>query len=427
MATTTPVTGLSQLGNVLMQGSADYANQRLRSEAEQRARAQQLADLQDQRRYQESQRDISRDNQFSDASRLASMNSRFDALQKAQALGLIAATDIGNIEKENAALIALQQRQAAESERITQRRALAKQRLDAIASEQMQIRDQIAADEAEANKPLVVDEAALRLLQEDLAVAANPGKTPSEADIVAQRKAAMDQYKTQFLQDRWVAQQEAKSRAANNKLIYQALAREAAELQGQWQEIGQAPAATLAAPVPEAPPGAQGGEDALKRFLESRKSARPQSAPSGLGVNDFNAALGAASPEDVGALRQARTAALAREYERLDAPIFQAQEQLGELRNEAGLVRAGLTPARFQAPSPFVPPPAISAIPGAQGELMARLYLESEPLRRTIDEQRTVREKEKARLLSTIAPARVQPLPPLSPQKTLFPAGAPWE
>lgn len=55
MATTVPVTGLSQLGNVLLQGSADYANQRLRREAEERQRAQQLADLQSQRTFQQQQ------------------------------------------------------------------------------------------------------------------------------------------------------------------------------------------------------------------------------------------------------------------------------------------------------------------------------------------------------------------------------------
>lgn len=53
-------TGLSQLGDALLRGSGDYANIQLRRQAEERARAQQLADLQDQRRYSEGQRDIQR-------------------------------------------------------------------------------------------------------------------------------------------------------------------------------------------------------------------------------------------------------------------------------------------------------------------------------------------------------------------------------
>lgn len=48
-------TGLSQLGQALMQGTGDYANIQLRRQAEERARAQQIADLQDQRRYAEGQ------------------------------------------------------------------------------------------------------------------------------------------------------------------------------------------------------------------------------------------------------------------------------------------------------------------------------------------------------------------------------------
>lgn len=53
-------TGLQQLGDVLMKSSGDYANIQLRRQAEERRRAQQLADLQDSRQFAVDQRGIER-------------------------------------------------------------------------------------------------------------------------------------------------------------------------------------------------------------------------------------------------------------------------------------------------------------------------------------------------------------------------------
>ena len=51
-----PQPGLAPLGNVLLQASGDFANQRLRQQDEDRRRAQAIADLQDSRQYAQGQR-----------------------------------------------------------------------------------------------------------------------------------------------------------------------------------------------------------------------------------------------------------------------------------------------------------------------------------------------------------------------------------
>lgn len=55
-----PQTGLSQLGEAFARGGSDYANISLRRQAEERQRSQQLADLQDQRAYQRTESDRTR-------------------------------------------------------------------------------------------------------------------------------------------------------------------------------------------------------------------------------------------------------------------------------------------------------------------------------------------------------------------------------
>lgn len=93
-----PQTGLSQLGNVLLQGSADYANTRQRREAEDRLRANQLSDLQDQRAFATGQRDYERSLGLMDEARHREMAVDDATLQILLKEGWLKPTDARNGE-----------------------------------------------------------------------------------------------------------------------------------------------------------------------------------------------------------------------------------------------------------------------------------------------------------------------------------------
>lgn len=99
-------TGLTQLGNALLQGSGDYANIQLRRQAEERQRAQQIADLQDQRRYAEDQRSLERNQRIDDAT-----------LQVLLSEGWLKPTDARNPQAIQAAADARQKRLGVTRER----------------------------------------------------------------------------------------------------------------------------------------------------------------------------------------------------------------------------------------------------------------------------------------------------------------------
>lgn len=110
-------TGLSQLGDALLRGSGDYANIQLRRQAEERQRAQQLADLQGSRQYAEGQDTLRRTNNLADAKTATLFAQRLEALKQAVSLGLMAATDIGNVAVEDAALAKLAAKMAGDAAR----------------------------------------------------------------------------------------------------------------------------------------------------------------------------------------------------------------------------------------------------------------------------------------------------------------------
>lgn len=252
-----PVTGLSQLGDQLLRASGDYANIKLRKQSEAEQRAQSLADLADQRRYSEGRQDIERGNRMQDTAQLAQMNQRFEALQRAQQLGLIAATDLGNMAAENLALGELAKREGAEAARKTQMRERAQSRVDSNAVQMQSIMEKIAEDERIASSQPEINPIELRAEQERLARLANPDKKQiSDADIAGQYNAAMESYEKKLMMDWAKRTQEAKINAQNNKMILRGLAEENNQLLQLYGTVGDvprtmqqsSPAAVLSAP-----------------------------------------------------------------------------------------------------------------------------------------------------------------------------------
>lgn len=161
-------TSLQQLSDVLLKGSGDYANIQLQRQAEDRRRAQALADLQDQRRYSSEDRRTT-----------ALFASRLDALRRAAALGLISATDLGNMAIEDAALAKLAQKEATDAQRKDDALVNAQTELNQLASDRDSLlkKDQEIADR-------------IRKLQEDYTATADLAEpAPITREAVLQKAA----------------------------------------------------------------------------------------------------------------------------------------------------------------------------------------------------------------------------------------------
>lgn len=306
------VTGLSQLGDALLKGSGDYANIKLRKQREDEARAQMLADLADQRRYSEGQNQQSRMNRIEDATKVAQFNSRFDALQRAMKLGLIAATDIGNIAIEDMALKALSQREAAEDKLKQDNRIKAQARVDKNAVLAKDIMDKIAADERVANSTPEINPRELQAMQETMARAAKGGKGQiSQSDIDGQYNAAMEKLQ-QDVMIKWSQKvQEAKINAANNKMLLRGLADENNQLTQLYGVIGDVPR-TLAEPAPSAgvAPAFSDPMAAFKRTQQAPPpdTAQPMPALADPGYGGVRGALGTIGNEFSSVLNNAKLA-----------------------------------------------------------------------------------------------------------------------
>ncbi len=272
----------------------------------------------DQRRYSEGQGQKARSDRFSDATRTAQFNSRFEALQRAEKLGLIAATDIGKIEIEDMALKALAQREAAEDAKRTQFRNKAKTRLDKLARTEEEIVKRIQTNQSIADAPIQPEANEIRRIQERLAKAANPKeKTISDEMIAFKEAAAIEEWKQTAFMDRMQRAQAAKIDAANDKMLLREIAQERNSLMQMSGEIGDVPETVLSDPganvEPSAPtesPMAKLQRDRAEK-IAAEKAARDAAAgggnPSG-GYGGVRGALGSIGNEFSSVLNNAKLA-----------------------------------------------------------------------------------------------------------------------
>jgi hypothetical protein len=199
MATTVPVTGLTQLGNVLMQGSADYANNRLRQQDIERIRAQQLADLQDQRLYNEGQRDIERGMRLEDETRRRGQAVDDATLEILLKEGWLSPNDARNPDAIRAAAEARQKRISATQQREGELPAKLQQEADYLGQQESELaaaEDQLNAI-LSAPQPPPPSNAEVR----KAAIAMTGKAVPSDAEINGYMQAAADQImKQRFLQ-----------------------------------------------------------------------------------------------------------------------------------------------------------------------------------------------------------------------------------
>lgn len=414
-------TGLQQLGEVLTKGSGDYANIQLQRQAEDRRRAQQLADLQDQRLYGEQQASRGIDRQ----KELLLWQQQQARIRELINKGLLTEADSQDAEKVAAADMADAQETTRMRGQKVSRDKDAQKYVNTLGKQANDIQDEIAATVAALN-----------------AIPKSPtAPSAQEVNALAKRMAteAKVDYNNTAIRQQFQSDAEAKLQERNDYKF--ALAQQAAKgyqdsLSGSRYRLDSitrqltdmakqdyfpsgsppeaSPTASLAAPavrqLREATPeekAAIGGE------IGGRSTATNAPSTDSLNFGDINAAIPGATASDIGPLRQARTAALAERLAVLDAPRDETNTQMASVQQKLQRARSGLNPWQGVTPSPLP-----SGSPNMQGSLIAQFLLQSKALQDQLANQNKARSEEKNRLLSQLT----RPLPPLNPAPAQAPA-----
>lgn len=299
-------TGLQQLGAVMMEGADDYAKIQLLRQAEDRRRAQQLADMQDQRQFAVEQRDVERGFANTDRRENAVFAARLEALERARVAGLISAADFGQVAIEDAALAKLAQVEATEFKRKESALTNAQGELnqlvadrDTLSARDQKIADGIRqlqadyADTMEQAEPAPVTKAAVLARAAELAAASGVRLATVEPKRSEQLSAYTGQAKEELDQAAFIPAYAAQQRLKSISGQYNSLVREQGIVVDQLRNVRQTmndlqrqfpiapvraetPAAVIAPPaadavVPDAAPGIateaerQTARDALRR------------------------------------------------------------------------------------------------------------------------------------------------------------------
>lgn len=404
-------TGLQQLGDVLMKGSGDYANIQLQRKAEERRRAQQLADLQDQRQFAVEQRGIERGFALTDEERR-----RAQALQDATVgtlikEGWLKPTDARNPEAIKVAADARQARVGAGLEREGQLPGRLQEEADYLGKQDVEL----AAAESQLNAQLSAPEPGEPSQQEvaqrailSLRTPGNP--VPKDSDIAA----AMPAAKAAIMQDRYMrwsmAKEDAKMQIQLLRTQRTALRQSLGALlqQGFTPNRPPPPVQALSNPGPSLRPASAAEASAAAGGATTQSPAG--TAPSGtLSFEDINAASRGAPEAALPALRQAKTSMLANQYAALDAPALATREAITANRGQTNrLLRFG--PEQPMSRSQWAGGPSLAPEDPAQtGGAIARFLLQSKQLQNQLTTQDQQRAAAKAKLLSSLQ----APLPPL--------------
>lgn len=387
MATTVPVTGLTMLGQQLLQGATDFANQR----DEQRRREERLSDIQANRSYEEGQfnrlRQFQLDDEqrrrtegLEDAEKKALLANRVAMLQEAQARGLITAAQLGNQAVEDAALAQLGEMLQAESRFAREQPGQAQKVLVQLGEQEQEIRGRMGQLEARLSSQPTVDQRQIQARAMDIATANAGGKTPSREQISQAMPQAVQEAQEQayirWAQDKQDAQVQYQILSSQLNTIRQ----QQATLTGTFR-VAPSVMTPPAAPAPMAPPApAPQGGNPMQGFLQQLNQQTPPPASVDSGVGQTTRALSMAAPEFVPALRQARTAQIADEYAKLDAPLMQADKAIADTRRELQMVQSGIRPTQTFPLDPIAARTAnltgpTQQDPRAQGEVITRLLM----------------------------------------------------
>lgn len=430
MAGNIPITGLTMLGQTLLNAGTDYAAEKRKTADEQRLRSEHLSDVASQRQYEQQNFDKVRAIQLSDEQRRrieavddlktrAALEARFKLLNEAQARGLIDAGSLGNQSLEDAAIHAISQQLAKESSFQQEQPANAAARLAELGQSEQLLTRKLAEVESRLSAQPTIDQAAVQRAAIEMATQMNAGKPPSREQIQqaypdalakAQQQATLEWYQTKS--DAQIQQQLLTSQL-NTIRAQQANLTSTFKVAPTASPLVQAPPAT---PAATSAPASGGG---LQGFLQQLNASTPQPAPSSgssLTLGDVSAAMQSAPPSAIPQLRQTRTNLLADQYANLDDPMLNTQAKLADVQQKLARVQSGQNPFQGVTPGP------LTVSPQSQGEYVTRLILQQGALQRQLQQEKQARGQGKAGLLSGLqinTPAFSAPQPAASPGSIL--------
>lgn len=424
MAGAIPITGLSMLGQTLLNGADDYVGRQRQLEDAARQRAERLSDIGSQRQYEQQNFDKMRTLQLSDEQRhrveaiqdqtaRAALEARFKMLNEAQARGLIDAAALGNQVAEDAAIKKVAEVLAKESQFRDQQPTNAAARLAELGQAEQQVVRKLSDLEAHLAAQPTIDQNAVQNTAIQMATQMNGGKTPSREQIQqalpdalakAQQEATIRWY-----QDKSDAQVQQKLLSDQLNTIRQ----QQANLTSTFK-VAPAPSTLSMAPAQPATPAPAPGGSPIGGFLQALSSSAPAAAPapsSNLTLGDVGTAMRSAPPSAVPALRQTRTNLLADAYGQLDDPANSTAAKLADVQTQLQRAQSGVNPWQSVNAAPM------TSSPQAQGEWITRLILQQSALQRQLAEEQKARSGGRSNLLSGLqlnTPSQVIPVTPPS-------------
>lgn len=405
-----PITGLSALGQVLQQGSADYANRKLSLEDEARRRSERLADVGSERQYQTSVFDKQRAYQLADELRrrqdtltdtqkLDAMRQREAALKEAVQRGLLLANQIGDTAAEDAALLKLGEQLAKEATFAQAQPENAQTRLAQLAKAEHDVTGRMAQLEARLSSQPQIDQAQVQNAAIEAATQLNGGKPPSRDQIAqalpdvlakAQQEATMRWYQDKSdaqVQYQILSSQLNQIRAQQSNL--QSTFKVAPAVSSLIDTVGPAPA------LVEAPRAGGGPLADFTAQLNSKSPPVPRPTAD-LTLQDVAAANRVAPAGARPALRQAGTSILADEYAKFDAPVESTAAKLDAVNSQLQRAQSGLNPFQGVNPAP------LTATPEATGEFITRLILQKSALEGQLRQEQQARSQGRTSALSNL-------------------------
>lgn len=425
------------LGQTLLDNATDRQNRSRQLADEQRKRQERLSDVRESRQYEESQFDKLRGLQLSDeqrrrfealsdAEKRALLENRIARLKLAQDRGLITVDMLGDVAAEDAALTALANQLREEADFSRSQPGRAQEALADLGAQEQEVRARMGELESRLASQPTVDQSQIQRRAMEIATANAGGKTPSReqiAEAIPQaNQEAQEQAYMRWSQDKQDAQ-----------VQYQILANQLNTIRQQQAQLTStfrvAPSVIQRSPAPSAAPVAPSpvsSGNPMQGFLKTINQQTPPPPSVDSGVGQLTKALTMAPPEMAPAIRQARTAALADERAKLDAPLFEAQKSLADNQRNLQLVQMGVTPGQGVYMDPFAASTAMMTQadqdPRIKGQAITRLLMQNAAAVRQVSEEEKKRRQGIDALLSGLrmnTPSQTVPIVPPSPGSIL--------
>lgn len=447
MAGNIPITGLTMLGQTLLNAGTDYAAERRKTEDEQRIRSEHLSDVASQRQYEQQNFDKVRAIQLSDEQRrrlegIADLKTRgatelrMKLLNEAGSRGLIDPASLGNEALENSAIQQTVQQLKSESSLQQQQPANAQAQLTALAQQKQDAVRRLAAAQDALSTPPKIDMNAVSRRGYEIAKSQQKAPwysdkvpEPTKEEIASATEEALKEAQTVANQQWYQQKEDARVLIPSITSEINTIRQQEANVTSAFHVVGSPGAAPTASPLVQAPPSgvpravvpASNGTAPLAGFLGALDASTPRpttGAGSNLTMQDTVRARAVTPPELMGQNRQLGTLQLADQYSKLDAVPESTAAKLQAVNQQLQLAQQGVNPLMGVSTMAAARPVA----PQAQGEYITRLLLQKSALQNQYQKEQAEKAQGKFSALKTLqpnAPAFSAPQPAASPGSIL--------